>query len=249
VFIKTDYEILKDAVIGSFDGTSIIVLNTEEHVEITKSKSTWQFYSLELLLSPDVKRQLRQEQGRQYVQGVKYTAYLDCSEAAKAGVCLVSYCNSPKDAYTFYGADVEVNAYLSVSPGSTTPTLHAPKKLRSGMEVLWNYRGLRLPRTIEEELYSKVSGHMFPNEWMYPFSRNEIIKMLTDFNSAHPKYNDAMQFLNTALDNIDDRTIHYRYRSIELLNVAISKHNVYPDRDSINDVSTLVNEISIIYIC
>jgi len=138
----------------------------------------------------------------------------------------MSYCNSPKDAYTFYASEVETNAYFSVAANNTAPSLHANKRIRGGTEILWSYRGLRLPKTLEEEMYSKISGDLFPNEWKYPFSRADIIRMLTGFNSTHHKYNEVYQFLNVAIEQLDDTEVKLKYRNIDITNKSIAKHRL-----------------------
>ena len=227
VTIKHDYEIQKDGLIGHFEGNRILVLTSNEFYEVINSDEVWQFYTVELTLSSEIKRQLREEQGLDYVEGIKYTAYLDCSESAKPGTCLVSYCNSPKDAYTFYGAQVETNAYISVGNGSQAPTLLASKKIRPGTEILWNYRGMKLPKTLEEEQYSKISGIEFGNEWLYPFTRTDIIRMITDFNTNHPRYMETLLFLENAIENINNTDVVHIYRNVYLNNKNISKHRLY----------------------
>ena len=235
VIVKQNRDIQKDGFIGHFEGSRILTLNSDEHEEMCENDKTWQFYSAELALNTDMKRNIRLQQGREYIDGIKYTAYLDCSDSARAGICLLSYCNSPKDAYTFYGAEVETNAYFSVAANSTTPSLHANKRIRGGTEILWSYRGLRLPRTLQEEMYSKISGDLFQNEWRYPFSRADIIRMLTGFNSTHHKYNEVYQFLNEAIEHLEDTAVKLKYRTIDLTNKSIAKHRLLSSNDVSNN--------------
>jgi len=231
VIVKFNNEIPKDGIIGQFEGSRIVVLTPEEHDEIKYSTQTWQFYSLELALNADSKRNIRLQQGDQYIEGLKYTAYLDCSESAKKGTCLISYCNSPKDAYTFYGAAVETNAYLSIGMGSKIPSLHANKKLSAGSEILWSYKGVTLPRTVEEEIYSKVSASEFPNEWVYSFSRNDVLNFINGLSETHPRFMESLEFLDEAITNIEDPKMYSRYITIDLTFKHFAQHRMVPQPD------------------
>jgi hypothetical protein len=155
-----------------------------------------------------------------------------------AGKCLTSYANSPKNAYTFYGAEVEANAYITISNGSTAPILHASKKLKGGTEILWNYRGMRLPKTIEEESFSKISAKAFPNEWVYSFSRTQVIEMFMCFNANHPRYNEGLEILNDAIANIDDCNDQLCQMGINIRNSHFAQHRLVPPEVNASDKTT-----------
>jgi hypothetical protein len=116
--------------------------------------------------------------------------------------------------------------------GSKIPTLHANKKLSAGSEILWSYKGVNLPRTVEEEMYSKVSASEFPNEWVYSFSRNDVINFINGISETHPRYMESLEFLDEAITNIEDSKVYSRYITIDLTYKNFAQHRMLPPPDA-----------------
>ena len=210
-------DIRKDGVIGIFTG-QVVVYAQKEIKALVDSQSTNQFYTLQLNLRTDVKREYRINQGKEWKQNVKYMAYLDCTEAAKNGQCLVSFSNSPKGCYTFYGSKkVVANAKLAIEPGSIKPSLKALADLPAGTEILWKYNGLGLPTTFSEEKYSKVHPEEFPDEWNYPFSREQFITFIRCNMKGDRRYRAGIKMLQEATEESDADVLNIWYGDSGLL--------------------------------
>ena len=195
----------KDNVIGKFTG-QVKVYTRQELRALADQCITNQFYTLELQLNSDAKRKYRLKQGNDWEQKVEYMAYLDCTEAAKNGQCLISYSNSPNGCYTFYGSQkVVANAKLSIRPGSIKPSLVALVALvdlPAGTEILWKYNGLTLPTTATEEQYSKVHPEDFGSDWNYPFQREQFISFIR-CSMKEDKRRAGIQMLTEAMKKCD----------------------------------------------
>ena len=249
--VKLKTALKKNDYIGSFIGR-VVVLSAKEIADLSSSKNTTQFYMLELSLNSDVKRNYRISDGQEYIEGANYGAYLDCSEAARIGQCLISYCNSPKDTYTFNGASApESNAMLSIAKGRLSANLYATKNMPVGTEVVWNYgAAMKLPQTPMEEQFSKLHPEDFLGEWSYPdFSRSDIISYLKceDITPDHPRYDEALRILEEALaDSFGNRTdqTHYRYFGNRTLSKKqISNHKLVPEYIPVKDIFAQINYV------
>ena len=227
VYAKTGFP--KAAIIGYFEG-EIMVLTEQERANIISKNKTWQFYSIQLSMGPQAKERWRVQNGQSVVAGSEYTAYLSCYETAKNGKCLVSYANSRNHVYNEFGLDPHApNAELKLAAGSDKPHLVAKLPISAGSEILWSYNALNLPKTIEEEEYSKLcSSRVRPLDWPLYLedSRASVIHMLTMKN--HPKYVQAQQFIVSAITDITSSTCQINRCGIELTNDHIARHRELP---------------------
>ena len=148
----------------------------------------------------------------------------------------MSYCNSPKDTYTFNGASApEANAMLSIANGKVSANLYATKNMPVGTEVVWNYgTGMILPRTPKEEQFSKLHPEEFLDEWSYPdFSRSDIISYLEckDITPDHPRYDEALLILEEAIADLvqeHDQPYYRYYSDVTLTKKQIGHHRLVP---------------------
>lgn len=252
--VRTKTALSCNEAIGEFIGR-VVVLLKEEMDAITKRQSTTQFYMLALNLNTEMKKFYRLQNGQDYDSTKEYTAYLDCSESARRGLCLVSYANSPLNTYLFNGASApEANATISIRYGKTTGLLSASKPLPVGTEIIWKYgKGMTLPRTILEEKFSKFHPEDFPDEWNnYPFKRADIVAYLecNDMQS-HPRYNSAVQYLADAITDtvvVSEPPYYYTYGNMNLTKRQFANHRLVPPVIPVRCNFTQMNYVLFFYV-
>jgi hypothetical protein len=230
------------------------VLLEEEMEALSRRQSTTQFYMLALTLNAEMKKFYRIQNGQDYDNSKQYTAYLDCSESARCGQCLVSYANSPLNTYLFNGASApEANATLLIRNGNTTGKLLASKPLPAGTEILWKYgKTMKLPRTSSEEQFSKFHPEDFPNEWNYPFNRADIVAYLEcNDMQTHPRYQSALQYLADAITDtvaVSEPPYHYAYGSQNLTKKQLATHRLVPSYIPVRCIFTQMNYVLFFYV-
>ena len=202
LFVKKGQEIKLAEDVGHWEGT-LLALTVEERKELVEIDPSRQFYAVGLQLGAAVLESIRMEAGLPINAYDRYVGELDCYDTAKSGVCLMSYANTLRDVYHEYGFRVQANATRPNQSGCTRPVLRALSDIKEDSEILWAYgQHLRMPKTIEEEEFSKIGGGSSYNSWSFSFTRQEVIEYLTLFRSKFPiNYNNALRTVNDAIKN------------------------------------------------
>jgi hypothetical protein len=247
LFVKRGQIINKDEDIGHWEG-KLLALTAEERKATVEKNVTRQFYSVGLKLGAAVLESIRMANNLPINEYERYFGELDCYDEAMEGLCLMSYANTIRDVYHEYGFRVAANAIRPIQSGCTKPVLRASIDIEGDTEILWAYgQHVRMPKTVEEERFSRIGGNHEPNSWAYEFTMQSVIDYLTLFSVTNAlEFEKASKIVNSAISTktlTDELTKHPTGKVGYLIIKAedIARCRIVPDANTRRKHSTEVS--------